>query len=93
MGPPNLAYWVTNFVGGNNRITQKPDQGSKLPLSGGTGSLGNSVCLGLLGDGDSSHLNLAFDWCPPVSAASLHNTPTQASASGGAGALASKTVA
>ena len=41
------------------------DWGTRLPLSRGNKSLGNLVCLGLLGEGGSRHLSLASDWDTP----------------------------
>jgi len=56
------------------------DRGSRLPLSRGNKSLGNLVCLGLLGDGGSRHLSLASDWDTPGTDFSSNAILIQASA-------------
>lgn len=90
--PISWHPWLTRFVGDNN---QKPELrlGDKattffflrLPLSRENKSLGNLVCLGLLGDGGSRHLSLASDWDTPGTDFTSDAILIQASA--GAGAL------
>lgn len=65
--------------------SQNSDQGSRLPLSRGNKSLGDLVCLGLLGDGGSRHLSLASDW--DIRGTDFSSNAILVQASAGPGAL------